>query len=128
MPIVNNTVVENQGFSIYNSGDSFRIQINDQYAEVNCPSNYHTIAATYKEGTGKLFVNGKAGVSVESTLSLTAKPISIGKLSHVENDQTNNYFNGLISEVIIFEHSEPLNEGTKNYLAQKYRLNKLKIS
>ena len=127
-PIINNTVAENQGFSIYNSGDSFKIQINNESAEVNCPAKYHTIAATYKNGTGKLFVNGEDGVVVEDELSLNAKPISIGKLSHVENDQTNSYFNGLISEIIIFDHSEPLDVGTKNYLAQKYRLNKLKIS
>ena len=121
-------MAENQGFSIYNNGDSFKIQINNESAEVNCPAKYHTIAATYKNGTGKLFVNGEDGVVVEDELSLNAKPISIGKLSHVENDQTNSYFNGLISEIIIFDHSEPLDVGTKNYLAQKYRLNKLKIS
>ncbi|MBP01481.1 MAG: hypothetical protein CMM25_01530 [Rhodospirillaceae bacterium] len=127
-PIINNMTSENQGFCIYNSGDSFKIQVNDQSTEISCPANYHTIAATYFNGTGKLFVNGKDFVFVESQLEVNPKPLSVGNLAYLPNDETNNYFNGLISEVIIFEHSEPLNEGTKNYLAQKYRLNKLKIS
>ena len=127
-PIVNNMIAENQGFCIYNSGDSFKIQVNDQSAEISCPASYHTIAATYFNGTGKLFINGEDFVFVESELEVNTKPLSVGNLAYLPNDETNNYFNGLISEIIMFEHSEPLNEGTKNYLAQKYRVNKLKIS
>lgn len=128
-PIISNETDTSVGFAVYNSGNSFRLKIGNQSSDVEVDSDYHTIAATYKSGTGTLYVNGENPIQVEQNLNtLGARPLSIGKHAHLPEDETNTYFNGLMAELIILPEIQESYSGTNSYLSAKYSLDQLKIS
>ncbi len=109
-------------FGIYN-GNSWQDTWNDDTTRLLVGNWYHVVC-TYEEGPGlKIYLNGTLKMSRSLTgpifnnnagSSMFGSPIFIGQDG--TGDQSNRYFNGILDEIKIYNHTLSAYQVTQNYL------------